>query len=52
MSLIVRKQFFAYAKTKTQISCAITAQLADKRLSFRYTDSAIPILAKSEISSL
>ena len=27
MSLIVRKPDFAYAKTKTQISCAITAQL-------------------------
>ena len=27
MSLVVRKPTFAYAKTKTQISCAVTAQL-------------------------
>ena len=27
MSLVVRKPFFAYAKTKTQISCAVTAKL-------------------------
>ena len=27
MSLVVRKQFFAYAKTKTQISFAVTAKL-------------------------
>ena len=27
MGLVVRKPFFAYAKTKTQISCAVTAQL-------------------------
>ena len=42
----MRKPFFAYAKTKTQIS------EADQRLCFRYTDSAIPLLSKSEISSL
>ena len=38
--------FFAYAKTKTQIS------EADQRLCFRYTDSTIPLVSKSEISSL
>ena len=27
MSLVMRKAVFAYAKTKTQISCAVTAQL-------------------------
>ena len=27
MSCIMRKPFFAYAKTKTQISCTVTAQL-------------------------
>ena len=27
MSLVMRKPAFAYAKTKTQISCAVTAQL-------------------------
>ena len=43
-------------KTKTQISCAVTAQLisncaADQCLCFRYMDSTIPLLSKSEISS-
>ena len=41
-------RLFAYAKTKTQISFAVTAKL----LSFRYMDSTIPLLPKSEISSL
>ena len=50
MSLVVRKPVFVYAKTKTKISCAVTA--ADQRLCFRYTDSAILLLTKSEISSL
>ena len=27
MSLVMRKPFFVYAKTRTQISCAVTAQL-------------------------
>ena len=35
------------AKTKTQISCA-----ANQHLCFRYTDSKIPLLAKSGNSSL
>ena len=43
--------FFAYAKTKTQISCAAT-RTADQRLCFRYTNSTFPLLIKSEISSL
>ena len=38
---------FAYPKTKTQISCA-----ADQCLCFRYTDSTIPMLSKTEISNL
>ena len=38
--------FFAYAKTKTQ------NQEADQRLCFRYTDSTIPLLSKSDISTL
>ena len=42
---------FAYAKTKVHISCAVTAQ-ADKRLCFHYIDSTIPLLPKSEVSSL
>ena len=39
--------FFAYAKTKAQISCAV-----DQRLCFRYIDSLIPLLSKSKVSSL
>ena len=40
--------FFAYAKTKTQISFAVAVQ----RLCIRYIDSTIPLLSKSEISCL
>ena len=40
--------FFAFTKTKTEISFAVT----DQRLCFRYTDSTIPLLPKTEISSL
>ena len=43
--------FFAYAKTKDadqlRSNCA-----ADQRLCFRHTDSTIPLLPKSEISSV
>ena len=38
----MRKPAFAYAKTKTQISCTV----------FHYIDYAIPILPKSKIPSL
>ena len=38
MSRVIRKRIFAYTKTKTQISCAVTAAL------FRYSDSTIPPL--------
>ena len=42
MSLVVSKTgFFAYVKTKTQISFAVEA---DQHLCFRYTDSTIPLL--------
>ena len=34
-------KIFADAKTKTQISCAVTAKLISQRLSFHYTDSTI-----------
>ena len=44
MSRVMRKPAFAYAKTKTQISWAVT----DQRLCFRYTDSTIPLLPKSK----
>ena len=37
----------AYAKTKTQINY----READQRLCFRYTDSTLSLLFKSEISS-
>ena len=43
---------FAYAKTKAQISCAVNKCTADQCLCFRYTDSTIPLLSKSKISSL
>ena len=49
LSHAMRKPDFAYAKTKPQISCAVAAQLIN-RLCFRYTDSTIPLLPKSEIS--
>ena len=43
--------FLHMRKPKAQISCAVT-RTADQRLCFRYTDSTIPLLPKSEISSL
>ena len=39
----MRKPAFAYAKTKTKISFALTVRC------FRYTGSTIPLLSKSEI---
>ena len=61
----MRKPAFAYAKTKVQINCAVTAE-ADQHfcfcyidstipllhLCFRYIDSTIPELPKSNISSI
>ena len=52
LSRIMRKPAFACAKTKAQISFAVTAKLIMQRLCFRYTDNTIPLLPKSEISSL
>ena len=43
-----KKQIFAYAKTKAQISCAVT----DQHLCFRYSDSRILLLIIAEIPSL
>ena len=43
--------FFANAKTKTQFSCAVTAQLIIV-FDFPYMDITILLLPKSEISSL
>ena len=42
MSLVVRKPAFCICKNKD----------ADQRLCFRYTDSTIPLLPKTDISSL
>ena len=44
--------FFAYAKTKAQISCTVTAQLISAFVFATYIGSTIPLLSKSEISSL
>ena len=46
-----KTRFFAYAKTKTQISFAVTAKLISGFV-FRYIDSTTPLLSKSKISSL
>ena len=46
----MRKPKFAYAKTKVQISFAVTAKLISA--CFRCRDSTIPLLSKSEISSV
>ena len=46
-----KTRLFAYAKTKTHISFAVTAKLISAFV-FRYIDSTIPLLSKSEISSL
>ena len=51
MSCIIRKGIFAYAKTKMQISCAVTTLLI-LHLCFHFIDSSIPLLPKYEISSL
>ena len=47
---IMRKPDFAYAKTKAQISCAVTAQLISD-FAFAAFFSTIPLILKSEISS-
>ena len=44
--------FFAYAKTKKEISSGVTLpgnRKANQRLCFRYIDSTIPLLPKYEI---
>ena len=45
-------QQFALVKTKMQISFEVTAMLIYQHLCFCYTDSTIPLLSKSKISSL
>ena len=44
------KTVFAYAKTKTQISCAVTAQLISAFV-FCYTDSTIFLKPKFQASN-
>ena len=48
MSLVVRKLAFCICENKD----ADQLREADQRLYFRYVDSTIPLLSKSEISSL
>ena len=47
MSRVVRKPAFCICENN-----GAEQNLADQRLCFRYTDSTIPLLPKSEISSL
>ena len=51
MSRITRKQAFCICENKDADQLCGYRE-ADQRLCFRYTDSAIPLLSKSEISSL
>ena len=51
MSHVMKKTDFLYAKTKTQISFAVNAKLISTFV-FRYIDSIIQLLPRSEISSL
>ena len=50
----MRKPVFAYAKTKTQISCAVTVCTADQRRCFRYVkmvDSIIPMVLNPHLTN-
>ena len=47
----MKNRIFAYAKNKDADQLRGNCE-ADQRLCFRYTDSIIPLLPKSEISSL
>ena len=51
MSLVVRKPAFCICENKDADQLRGNRE-ADQRLCFRYTDSIIPLLSKSEISSL
>ena len=51
MSLVMRKQAFCICENKDADQLRGNRE-ADQRLCFRYIDSKIPLLAKSEISSL
>ena len=45
MSRVMRKPNFTYAKTKTQISFAVTAKLISAFVFATYIDSTIPLLS-------
>ena len=51
MSLVMRKPDFCLCENKDAHQLRGNRE-ADQRLCFRYTDSTIPLLSKSEISSL
>ena len=51
LSLVVRKPAFCICKNKDADQLRGNRE-ADQRLCFRYTDSTIPLLSKSEISRL
>ena len=51
MSLVMRKPAFCICENKDADQLRGNRE-ADQRLCFRYTDSKIPLLPKSEISSL
>ena len=51
MSLVLRKPDFCICENKDADQLRGNCE-ADQRLCFRYTDSTIPLLSKSEISSL
>ena len=51
MSLVMRKTVFYICENKDADQLCGN-RTADQRLCFRYTDSTIPLLAKSESSSL
>ena len=51
MSLVTRKPAFCICENKDADQLRGNRE-ADQRLCFRYTDSIIPLLPKSEISSL
>ena len=51
LSLVMRKPAFCICKNKDADQLRGNRE-ADQRLCFRYTDKTIPLLTKSEISSL
>ena len=51
MSLVVRKPAFCICKNKDADQLRGNREV-DQRLCFRYTESTIPLLSKSKISSL